>query len=56
MSKYDAIKKTDRNRALILMHKERPELSLKEIGAFFNISKQRVSRILAGAKQPVLLP
>ena len=46
MPKYDALRKTDRNEAVKKMHKDKPELSLQEIGDFFNISKQRVSFIL----------
>ena len=46
MAKYDSITKRARNQAVIEMHKVHPELALKEIGDFYNISKQRVYAIL----------
>jgi DNA-directed RNA polymerase specialized sigma subunit len=47
--KYEANTKTERNQAVVLMHKWQPELSLEEIGKKFGISKQRVHRIIKKA-------
>lgn len=44
--KYETNTKTKRNKAVVEMHREHPELSLKEIGDYFNISKQRVSKLI----------
>ena len=44
--KYDTLRKRNRNKELIAYRIGHPELSLKEIGEVFNITKQRVSAIL----------
>jgi len=46
--KYDSVRKTERNRLLREYHQQHPELSLKEIGVIFGISKQRVHQIVKG--------
>lgn len=46
MAKYDSLRKTGRNQAVIRMHKESPGLSLAEIGQQFGISRQMVSLII----------
>ena len=48
--KYDAVRKTERNKLLREYHKQHPELSLKEIGEIFGISKQRVHQIVRGKR------
>ena len=44
--KYEATTKTARNNAIREMHAAHPELSLKEIGDVFGISKQRIWKII----------
>ncbi len=44
--KYDSMRKTQRNQAVVRMHQEHPELALKEIGQIFGISNQRVWQIV----------
>jgi len=46
MAKYDSIRKTYRDILLIEQHEKHPELSLKELGILFGITKQRVQQIL----------
>jgi predicted transcriptional regulator len=46
MAKYDSIRKNARNQLLILYQQGHPDASLKEIGAMFNISPQRVWEII----------
>jgi len=47
MAKWDSLRKKKRNRAIVQCHKEQPELSMAEIAEIFNISRQRVQKILA---------
>jgi len=47
--KYGSNTKTARNIAIREYHAAHPELSLKEIGEVFDISKQRVCQILKRA-------
>ena len=42
MPRYDSVRKTERNKALIEYANNHPELSLKEIGKIFGISAVRV--------------
>jgi len=44
--KYESVTKVERNRLLREYHQQHPELSLKEIGVIFGISKQRVYQIV----------
>ena len=45
--KYDGLRKTKRNQMLVKFKADNPELSLREIGEFFDgITKQAVSDIL----------
>ena len=44
--KYEAVTKRARNELLYGYWLQHPELSLKEIGVIFGISKQRVSKII----------
>jgi len=44
--KYESVTKRARNELLCEYFLQHPELSLKEIGAIFGISKQRVSKII----------
>ena len=46
MAKYDKLRKLDRNRLLIEYYQAHRNLSLREIGAVFNISAQRVWEII----------
>ena len=46
MAKYDSMRKLRRNELLREYAQEHPDLSLKEIGAVFNISESRVWRII----------
>jgi predicted transcriptional regulator len=43
---YAKLRKTERNGMLFQLVEEHPNLTLKEIGRVFNISKQRVSELL----------
>ena len=45
--KYEANTKTARNQAVRDYHVAHPELSLKEVGAIFKISQQRVCQLIA---------
>lgn len=45
--KYERTTKTVRNKMVRDYHNAHPELSLKEIGDIFNISKQRVSVLIS---------
>ena len=45
--RYDSLKKANRNEALIEYRRAHPDLSLKEIGEVFGITKQRVHEIIA---------
>lgn len=51
--KYESNTKTERNEAVKRMRKEHPELSLEDIGARFNITRQRVSQILSKGKNGI---
>ncbi len=51
MAKYDSLRKLQRDQLLIDFTKQHPELSMEEIGAAFNISRQRVSEILSKARR-----
>ncbi len=44
--RYDKLRKTDRNNAIIEYHKAHPGLSLREIAKAFNITRQRVFKII----------
>ena len=46
MAKYDSVRKTNRNLLLIEQHKRYPDLSYKELGTIFGITKQRIEQIL----------
>jgi len=46
MAKYDSLRKTNRNKALLEYRKTHPEASLAEIGEVFGISAQRVWELL----------
>lgn len=46
MPRYDSVRKTERNNALIECANNHPELTLKEIGKIFGISAVRVWAIL----------
>ena len=46
MAKYDSVRKTYRDSLLIEQHEKHPELSYKELGLPFGITKQRVHQIL----------
>jgi predicted transcriptional regulator len=55
MAKYDAMRKLERNIALIQYYKEHPEMSLREIAKIFNITPQRVWELIQnhkGKQQP----
>lgn len=52
MAKYDGMRKLERNRLIMEYRKEHPEMSLGEIGGLFNISPQRVSKIIKASQQP----
>ena len=58
MAKYDILRKLERNRLLVQYRQAHPELSLQEIGAVFNITRERVSQILKAEKnkQPTSSP
>ncbi len=51
MAKYDSLRKLRRNENLREYRKLHPELSLAEIGEYFNISGSRVWRILYGKQK-----
>jgi biotin operon repressor len=51
MAKYDSLRKTDRDRALGEFADLHPTLSQKEVGKVFNISRQRVGKILKRLKR-----
>lgn len=42
----DSVTKYDRNMKVVKMAKDNPDLTLREIGAHFGISRQRVHQIL----------
>jgi len=44
--KYEKTMKVERNREIVKLHQEHPELSLQEIGDKFNVSRQAISLIL----------
>jgi DNA-directed RNA polymerase specialized sigma subunit len=44
--KYDSVTKRVRNHEVYEYRKENPNLSMKEIGEIFGISRQRVSQIV----------
>jgi len=46
MPRYDSVRKTDRNKALVEYANNHPEMGLKEIGKIFGISAVRVWVIL----------
>jgi hypothetical protein len=46
MSKYDSLRKTERNRLLVVYATEHPSLSYGEVGKVFGLSKQRVAAIV----------
>ena len=50
MARYDSLRKADAG-MVAAYHEAHPELSHKEIGEKFGISRQRVSQILREAKQ-----
>jgi len=49
--KYERVTKIQRNALIVQQHQEHPELSFKEIGNIFNISKQRVHQIVNRSKK-----
>ncbi len=49
--KYDSLRKLERNKQIRDAVKAHPELSLAEIGGWFNISASRVSRITGGIRK-----
>jgi len=49
--KHDALRKLERNRALVRMKEEQPLLSWGEIGERFHITRQRASQIYERAKE-----
>lgn len=50
MARYDGMRKLERNIAIKEYVKDNPDLSLKEVGAFFGISGSRVWVIVNGKK------
>ena len=44
--RYEKLRKTARNTALLKYREDNPESTLEEIGNEFNITKQRVSELL----------
>ena len=46
MARYDSYRKVERNKALAEYRKNHQDLSLKEIGKVFSISRQRAWKIL----------
>jgi len=44
--RHDKLRKLGRNKAIIVMHNDNPNLSMQEIADTFEISKQRVSQII----------
>lgn len=50
MARYDSLRKLARNALLREYKASHPELSLKEIGKPFSISKQRVHQIISEGK------
>lgn len=44
--KYETNTKTTRNKAIVSLRENSPDLSLKEIGDMFDISRQKVSFII----------
>jgi len=46
MARWDSLRKKKRNLAIRVCHKEQPDLSMAEIAEIFNISRQRVHKIL----------
>jgi len=44
--KYESNTKSSRNKAIVSLRESNPELSLKEIGQMFGITKQKVSFII----------
>ena len=49
--KYDSLRKLERNKQIQDAVRSHPELSLAEIGEWFNISASRVSRITGGLRK-----
>ena len=49
--RYEAVTKTKRNEAVKQYKDANPDLSLKEIGGIFQISKQRVAQIIKKSKE-----
>jgi len=48
--KHDALRKLERNRALVRLKEEQPLLSWEEIGERFHITRQRAYQIYGRAK------
>jgi len=48
--RYDGLRKRKRNEAVVAMREREPDLSLKEIGDAFGITRQRIARILLDHK------
>lgn len=46
MSRYDSMRKTRRNQAILEYHIRHPELSLAEKAKVFGITRQRFSQII----------
>ena len=46
MSKYDSVRKTKRDLLLCEQHVRYPDLSYKELGMIFGVTKQRIHQIL----------
>lgn len=51
MAKYDSMRKLERNRVLYEYHLSHPELSLREVGRAFNITGERVRKIIQAEKK-----
>jgi predicted DNA-binding protein YlxM (UPF0122 family) len=51
--RYEKVRKTDRNTDVIKKRKENPDMSLREIAEYFNISRQRVHAIIRRYNEPI---
>ena len=51
MSRYDKLRKLERNRALVEYQERHPTFSLEEIGKVFGITKQRVFQVLKAERK-----